>query len=162
MSEHLETVKGHLLDLGLTITGENEVDDLVVVDDEDNGIKQLVIDCEPPIVILEQLIGDVPPEPGDLFTRLLQMNNTLVHGAFALDETDGRIFYRDTLQTAVGKTAQVYMAIPARDAGHGQVQMTVSGQLTTLDDAASDGSAPSSVDVRDDVVPHRRGDAGGR
>ena len=100
MSEQLETVKGHLLDLGLTITGENEVDDLVVVDDEDNGIKQLVIDCEPPIVILEQLIGDVPPEPGDLFARLLQMNNTLVHGAFALDETGRRIFYRDTLQLA--------------------------------------------------------------
>ena len=100
MSEHLETVKGHLLDLGLTITGENEADELVVVDDEDNGIKQLVIDCEPPIVILEQLIGDVPAEPGDLFTRLLQMNNTLVHGAFALDETGRRIFYRDTLQLA--------------------------------------------------------------
>ncbi len=100
MSEQLETVKGHLLDLGLTITGENEAEDLVVVDDEDNGIKQLVIDCEPPIVILEQLIGDVPPEPGDLFTRLLQMNNTLVHGAFALDETGRRIFYRDTLQLA--------------------------------------------------------------
>ena len=100
MSEHLETVKGHVLDLGLTITGENEADDLVVVDDEDNGIKQLVIDCEPPIVILEQLIGEVPAEPGDLFTRLLQMNNTLVHGAFVLDETGRRIFYRDTLQLA--------------------------------------------------------------
>ena len=100
MSDHLDTVKGHLLDLGLTIAAENEAEDLVVVDDEDNGIKQLVIDCEPPIVILEQLIGDVPPEPGDLFTRLLQMNNTLVHGAFALDETGRRIFYRDTLQLA--------------------------------------------------------------
>lgn len=100
MSEHLDTVKGHLLDLGLTIVAENEADDLVVVDDEDNGIKQLVIDCEPPIVILEQLIGEVPPRPGDLFTRLLQMNNTLVHGAFVLDEAGRRIFYRDTLQLA--------------------------------------------------------------
>ena len=100
MSEHLDRVKGYLLDLDLTIVAENEADTLVVVDDEDNGIKQLVIDCEPPIVILEQLIGDVPPEPGDLFTRLLQMNNTLVHGAFALDETGRRIFYRDTLQLA--------------------------------------------------------------
>ena len=98
MSEHLETIKGHVLDLGLTITGENEADDLVVVDDEDNGIKQLVIDCEPPIVVLEQLIAEVPPEPGDLFVRLLQMNNTLVHGAFVLDETASRIFFRDTLQ----------------------------------------------------------------
>ena len=98
MSEHLDRVKGYLLDLDLTIVAENEADTLVVVDDEDNGIKQLVIDCEPPIVVLEQLIAEVPEEPGDLFRRLLQMNNTLVHGAFVLDETGGRIFFRDTLQ----------------------------------------------------------------
>jgi len=100
MSENVDRVKGHLLDLGLKIVSENEAEELVVVDDEDNGIKQLVIDCEPPIIILEQLIGEVPAEPGDFFKRLLQMNNTLVHGAFVLDETGGRIFFRDTLQLA--------------------------------------------------------------
>ena len=42
----------------------------------------------------------MPAEPRDLFVRLLQMNNTLVHGAFVLDETAGRIFFRDTLQLA--------------------------------------------------------------
>lgn len=100
MSENLDRVKGYLLDLDLTIVSENEAEELLVVDDEDNGIKHLVIDCEPPIVILEQLIAETPAEPGDLFKRLLQMNNTLVHGAFVLDETGGRIFYRDTLQLA--------------------------------------------------------------
>ena len=50
--------------------------------------------------MLEQLIGEVPTEPRDLFERLLQMNNTLVHGAFVLDEPGGRIFFRDTLQLA--------------------------------------------------------------
>ncbi len=100
MSEHLDRVKGYLLDLDLTIVAENEAQDLVVVDDEDSGIKQLVIDCEPTIVVLEQLIAEVPAEPGDLFVRLLQMNNTLVHGAFVLDEAAARIFYRDTLQIA--------------------------------------------------------------
>ena len=100
MSENLDRVKGFLLDLDLTIVTENESEELVVVDDEDNGIKQLVIDCEPPIVVLEQLIAEVPAEPGDLFKRLLQMNNTLVHGAFVLDESGGRIFFRDTLQLA--------------------------------------------------------------
>ena len=100
MSENLDRVKGYLLDLDLKIVSENEAEELIVVDDEDNGIKHLVIDCEPPIVILEQLIAETPAEPGDLFKRLLQMNNTLVHGAFVLDETGGRIFYRDTLQLA--------------------------------------------------------------
>ena len=100
MSENLDRVKGYLLDLDLTIVSENETEQLIVIDDEDSGIKQLVIDCEPPIVVLEQLIGEVPTEPQDLFERLLQMNNTLVHGAFVLDETGGRIFFRDTLQLA--------------------------------------------------------------
>ncbi|MCH7945675.1 MAG: YbjN domain-containing protein [Armatimonadetes bacterium] len=100
MSENLDRVKGYLLDLDLKIVSENEAEELLVVDDEDNGIKHLVIDCEPPIVILEQLIAETPAEPGDLFKRLLQMNNTLVHGAFVLDETGERIFYRDTLQLA--------------------------------------------------------------
>ncbi len=100
MSENLDRVKGYLLDLDLKIVSENEAEELIVVDDEDNGIKHLVIDCEPPIVILEQLIAETPAEPGDLFKRLLQMNNTLVHGAFVLDETGERIFYRDTLQLA--------------------------------------------------------------
>ena len=100
MSENLDRVKGYLLDLDLKIVSEDEAEELIVVDDEDNGIKHLVIDCEPPIVILEQLIAETPTEPGDLFKRLLQMNNTLVHGAFVLDETGGRIFYRDTLQLA--------------------------------------------------------------
>ena len=98
MSENLDRVRGYLLDLDLTIVAENEAEELVVVDDEDNGIKQLVIDCEPPIVVIEQLIAEVPAAPGDLFVRLLQMNNTLVHGAFVLDETGSRIFFRDTLQ----------------------------------------------------------------
>ncbi len=100
MSENLDRIKGYLLDLDLKIVTENESEELVVVDDEDNGIKQLIIDCEPPIVVLEQLIAEVPAESGDLFKRLLQMNNTLVHGAFVLDESGGRIFFRDTLQLA--------------------------------------------------------------
>ena len=56
MSEKFELVKSYLLDLDLKISRENEAEELVVVDDEDNGISNLVIDCEAPIVILEQLI----------------------------------------------------------------------------------------------------------
>lgn len=98
MSENLQRVKNYLLDLHLEIVKENEAEELVIVDDEENGIKNLIIDCEEPIVVMEQLIADVPDEPGDLFKRLLQMNNTLVHGAFVLDETGKRILFRDTLQ----------------------------------------------------------------
>ena len=39
MSENVDRVKGYLLDLDLKIVSENEAEELVVVDDEDNGIK---------------------------------------------------------------------------------------------------------------------------
>ena len=99
MSENLDLVKGYLLDLDLKIVSEDEAEELVIVDDQENGINNLIIDCEPPIVILEQLIMDVPKDPGDFLKRLLQMNRTMVHGAFVLDEGEGsRVLFRDTLQ----------------------------------------------------------------
>ncbi len=98
MSENLALVKNYLLDLDLKIIDENEAEELVVVEDEESGIKNLIFDCEPPIVILEQLIMEVPKEPGDFFKRLLQMNRALVHGAFVLDEEANIVFFRDTLQ----------------------------------------------------------------
>ncbi len=98
MSENFDLVKAYLLDLDLNIVHEDEAEEVVVVEDNDNGIHNLIIDCEPPIVILEQFIMPVPSHAGDLFERLLKMNNTLVHGAFALDESGEKIYFRDTLQ----------------------------------------------------------------
>ena len=98
MSENLNLVKSYLLDLNLKIIDEDGPEELVVIDDEENGIKNLIIDCEPPIVILEQLIMEVPKKADDFFKRLLQINRTLVHGAFVLDEECKFIFFRDTLQ----------------------------------------------------------------
>ncbi len=96
-----ERVKIYLLDLDLEITDENEAEELVVVEDEENGIKNLVVDCEDPIVVLEQLIMPVPQhDAGTFVRRLLQIIRTLVHGAFALDEEGKRVFFRDTLQLA--------------------------------------------------------------
>jgi len=100
MSEKFELVKSYLIDLDLAIVREEPGEELVVVEDEEKGIKNLVVDCEEPIVILEQLVLPVPKEPGDLFRRLLQMNRTLVHGAFVLDEAGEKIIFRDTLQLA--------------------------------------------------------------
>ncbi|MBW1898537.1 MAG: YbjN domain-containing protein, partial [Deltaproteobacteria bacterium] len=58
----------------------------------------LVIDCEEPILVLEQVIMKVPEDPKDLFKRLLQMNRNLVHGAFVIDESAEVVIFRDTLQ----------------------------------------------------------------
>jgi hypothetical protein len=41
---------------------------------------------------------DVPKNTEGFFKRLLQMNRTLVHGAFVLDEEGAKVIFRDTLQ----------------------------------------------------------------
>lgn len=94
------TVKEYLQELRLSVMREDAAEGLVVVEDEERGIKNLFIDYEDPILIFEQMIMPVPDKPGELFRRLLQMNRTLVHGAFALDDEGQRVLFRDTLQVA--------------------------------------------------------------
>ena len=98
MSEYFEKVKVFLVDMGHAISQENAEEELVIVNDEESGIKNLIVDCEDPILILEQMIMKVPGKSGDFFRRLLQMNRTLVHGAFVLDEEGKMVLFRDTLR----------------------------------------------------------------
>ena len=97
-SEYFEKVKSLLLDLDYAITQEDEGQELFIVNDEDSGINNLIVDCEDPLLVLEQVIMPVPQEPGNLFRSLLQMNRLLVHGAFVLDEDARTILFRDTLR----------------------------------------------------------------
>lgn len=96
--EKFELVKQYLCDMEIAIISEDTNEKLVIVEDEENGVKNLVIDCEDPILILEQIIMKVPSNSEQLFKRLLQMNRSLVHGAFVLDEDAKVILFRDTLQ----------------------------------------------------------------
>jgi hypothetical protein len=96
--EKFELVKQYLHDMGISIVDEDPVEELVVVEDEENGIKNMVVDCESPILVIEQVIMEVPEKPHDLFKGLLQMNREIVHGAFVLDENAKIVIFRDTLQ----------------------------------------------------------------
>ena len=98
MSENLQKVKDYLDELELSISSEDEAEELVIIDDEEKGIKNLIIDCEDPVLVLEQVIMDVPKNTDGFFKRLLQMNRTLVHGAFVLDEDGTKVIFRDPLQ----------------------------------------------------------------
>ncbi|MBI2876432.1 MAG: YbjN domain-containing protein [Candidatus Tectomicrobia bacterium] len=96
--ESFRKVKAYLQELKLPPTTEDTQEELFIVEDEESGIKNLIIDCEDPILVLEQVILPVPPRPEKLFKRLLQINRTLVHGAFVLDEEAKMVLFRDTLQ----------------------------------------------------------------
>lgn len=98
MSEHFEKVQNYLLELGIKILSTNVEEELFVVEDEENGISNLIVDCEAPILVLEQVIMPTPANPGDLYKRLLQMNGELVHGAYGLSDNARLVVWRDTLQ----------------------------------------------------------------
>ena len=98
MGEKFELVKHYLYEMEMPIVDEDEAEELVVVDDEENGIKNLVIDCEDTILVIEQVIMKVPENRGELYKKLLQWNREVVHGAFVLDEEEKLIIFRDTLQ----------------------------------------------------------------
>ena len=94
------TVKRCVQELDLAIIDEDPPGGILVVEDEARGLKHLVLNCDDPMLIFEQRILDVPTRPGELFRRLLEMNRTLVHGAFVLDEAGKSVLLHDTLALA--------------------------------------------------------------
>lgn len=97
-NDYFSKVKALLLELDLSIVQENQAEALLVISDEDSGINQMILDCEDEILVIEQLIMDLAGADAAVYRRLLQMNRTLVHGAFVLDEGGKRLLFRDTLQ----------------------------------------------------------------
>jgi hypothetical protein len=101
-AEVFQTIRNYVGDIGLVITKTDNEEALLVVEDEDRGISNMVIDCEDPILEIQQAIMGIPEgaDPSHLYERLLQMNGTLVHGAFTLSEDGTQIRFRDTLRLA--------------------------------------------------------------
>jgi hypothetical protein len=100
MSNYFEIVQGYVLDLNLNILNTHPDEELLIVEDVERGIQNLIIDCEDPILVLEQVVLQTPADPRDLFERLLKMNGDLIHGAYMLSEDGKLVLWRDTLQLA--------------------------------------------------------------
>lgn len=98
MNEYFENVLDYTMKLGLDIEHRDDAEELIIVCNEDRGIYQMVMDCEYPILIIEQLIYTLENKSSDHFLQLLKMNRNLIHGAFVIDEEEKHVIYRDTLQ----------------------------------------------------------------
>ncbi len=98
MDNYFNKVRDYLLDLNYTISSEDQSSGIFVVNNEEDGINNLVIGCVDPILIMEQHLFDMPADSKDVFKALLMKNRDIVHGAFVLDEEGKRVIFRDTLQ----------------------------------------------------------------
>jgi hypothetical protein len=95
---YFATIQGYLLELGFDICHADEQEGVFVVDKPELAIRNLVIGCGDPLLILEQYLLDLPAPSLEVYRRLLQKNRDIIHGAFALDETGRKLIFRDTLQ----------------------------------------------------------------
>ncbi len=95
---YFDKVRDFLIELDITIEREDPGQTLFIVNDEERGITNLVIDCEDEILVIEQVIFKLSTSNEAIFKRLLQMNRELVHGAFVLDEGGELVIFRDSLQ----------------------------------------------------------------
>ena len=98
MENSLLKVKNYLSELGLTIVEENEQENVLIVEKEEDGISNMIIICSDPILIMQQFIFELKNDDLDVYKRLLQKNQDIIHGAFALDESGTKVLFRDTLQ----------------------------------------------------------------
>ena len=98
MSNNFCKVKGYLNDMNYSIIKENEEEGYLMIDKEDEGIKNMVIVIDEPILIMEQLIFQVKADDVNMYKALLQKNQDILHGAFVLSQDGKHVIFRDTLQ----------------------------------------------------------------
>jgi hypothetical protein len=98
MSEHFQKVIDYVLRLELDIVHRSDTDEMIVVTNEEKGIYQMVIDCEYPILVIEQLLYEIKNPSREHFLELLKMNRNLIHGSFVVDDNEKQVIFRDSLQ----------------------------------------------------------------
>ncbi len=98
MKEYFATIKNFLQNLQLEIKHEHQKDGIFIVNNESEGIFNLIICVAQPIVIFEQFIFEIQEENTQVFKSLLQKNRDIIHGAFVVDDSGKKVIFRDSLQ----------------------------------------------------------------
>lgn len=98
--KYFEKLKGLVMALNHQITQEDIDTGILIINNETQGICDLVLDCEDDLLIIEQAIFPIKNDNPDTYKSILKMNRRLVHGAFVLNTLpQGDIItFRDTLQ----------------------------------------------------------------
>lgn len=92
-----EKLESYMINLGLTF--ESIEENTWVITDEEKGLDNIFIIAEDPLIIIRVNVMAIPDDNREaLFETLLRLNSSdLIHGAYALDETN--IIITDTLRS---------------------------------------------------------------
>lgn len=98
MNTNFEKIKTYLLELNHNIIIENKEEGMFIIDNEEKGVKNLIIGCSEPIIIIEQFLFEIKKYNIESLKFLLEKNRTIIHGALTLDNSGKGVIFRDTLQ----------------------------------------------------------------
>lgn len=98
LMKHFETIEEFALRLNCRILYKDAQNGILKIDNQPDGINNLILGVAPPILIMEQYLFSFREGNLDMFKRLLQKNRDTIHGAFVINEEGDRVLFRYTMQ----------------------------------------------------------------
>lgn len=95
---YFRKIESFISKLGYSVSYQSDKDGIFCIENESDGIKNLIIGVAPPILIFEQFIFTLKSDDKEVLKSLLIKNRDIIHGAFVLDEEGKRVIFRYTLQ----------------------------------------------------------------
>jgi hypothetical protein len=94
----IETIEDFALRLDCKILYKDEQSGILKIDNQADGIHNLILGFAPPILIMEQYLFTFREGNTEMFKKLLQKNRDTIHGAFVISEEGNRVLVRYTMQ----------------------------------------------------------------
>ncbi len=95
---YFKKIESFISKLGYSVSYQNEQKGIFCIENESDGIKNLIIGVAPPILIFEQFIFTLKSNDAEVLKSLLKKNRDIIHGAFVLDEEGKKVIFRYTMQ----------------------------------------------------------------
>ena len=95
---NFKKIESYISELGYSVSYSNEKEGILCIENESDGIKNLILGIAPPILIIEQFIFTLKSDDSNVLKSLLMKNRDIIHGAFVLDEKGEKVIFRYTMQ----------------------------------------------------------------
>lgn len=94
----IDIIEEFAVRLQCRIVYKDEQNGILKIDNQSDGIHNLILGIAPPILIMEQFLFSFKADHMHMFKKLLQKNRDTIHGAFVLNEEGNKVLFRYTMQ----------------------------------------------------------------
>lgn len=95
---YFSKIENFISNIGYDIFYKDEKEGVFIIQNELDGIHNLIVGIANPILIFEQYLFTISNESMELFKSLLIKNRDMIHGGFAITEDGKKVIFRYTLQ----------------------------------------------------------------